>query len=334
MSARFANALNGDDGRSRCLAWLAGLLEAEGTFLCAPPSRPNRPLVVCSMTDRDVVARVARLFGTGIGIVRRPPHRDQFRATVRGGRAVWLMNDVLPTMGERRTEAIHRAIASHRLPARKLDFLDAEQIRQLRAAGATISALAQRFEVSRSTVREVLAGTIYRDPPYAPWKAMSMSESITAVDVAMRPAELAWLAGWLEGEGSFSAPPASDPRRVRIAGVTTDADVAAEVGRLLEVSPLRTHRNRDRRLGWSAMWRVLCRGTRAVEVMHAVHPMMGARRKAQIETALAELRVEAVGTAPASADVASMRLRVCPSESDLGGRVGQSVGHVPGATPS
>jgi hypothetical protein len=44
--------------------------------------------------------------------------------------------------------------------------------------------------------------------------------------------------------------------------------------------------------------------------------------------------VEAAGTAPASADVVSMRLRAFPSESDLGGRVGQSVGHVTGAIPS
>jgi hypothetical protein len=45
-------------------------------------------------------------------------------------------------------------------------------------------------------------------------------------------------------------------------------------------------------------------------------------------------KVEAAGTAPASAEDLPMRLRAFPSESDLGGRFGRSAGHVPGATPS
>ena len=44
--------------------------------------------------------------------------------------------------------------------------------------------------------------------------------------------------------------------------------------------------------------------------------------------------MEAAGTAPASAEPAAMRLRVFPSESDLGLRLGRSAGHVAGAMPS
>ena len=44
--------------------------------------------------------------------------------------------------------------------------------------------------------------------------------------------------------------------------------------------------------------------------------------------------MEAVGIAPTSAEPAAMRLRVFPSESDLGLRLGRSAGHVAGAMPS
>jgi hypothetical protein len=50
----------------RSFAWLTGLLEAEGTFLRPPPSSPRHPVIRCSMTDRDVVERVAAMFGTKV----------------------------------------------------------------------------------------------------------------------------------------------------------------------------------------------------------------------------------------------------------------------------
>ena len=44
--------------------------------------------------------------------------------------------------------------------------------------------------------------------------------------------------------------------------------------------------------------------------------------------------MEAVGIEPTSAEMTRRNLRVFPSESNLGGRFGQSAGHVPGAIPS
>ena len=46
----------------RDLYWLAGLLEAEGSFLHGSPSSPSIPMVKLQMTDEDIVARVALLF--------------------------------------------------------------------------------------------------------------------------------------------------------------------------------------------------------------------------------------------------------------------------------
>ena len=99
-------------------------------------------------------------------------------------------------------------------------------------------------------------------------------------------AELHWLAGWLEGEGSFCAPPPSDPRRPRIVAQARDEDVVAEAGRLLRVKPYYENSERIKAHGWSPMWRLLLQGGRAEELMEALKPVMGARRTAQIDSAL------------------------------------------------
>lgn len=47
------------------LYWLAGLLEGEGSFSPGPTSAPNSARISLTITDADVVARVAALWGVG-----------------------------------------------------------------------------------------------------------------------------------------------------------------------------------------------------------------------------------------------------------------------------
>lgn len=119
------------------------------------------------MTDRDVVERVATEFGTAVMAIDKGKYRTEFAATLKGRRAVELMADIKPLMGERRQRAIDSALGCYRPPARKLDFKTAEETPS--------------------------------------W---------------MSPQELHWLAGWLEGEGSFMprlhrnhAAPGSQPKQ-------------------------------------------------------------------------------------------------------------------------
>lgn len=85
------------------LHWLAGLLEAEGSFMSGPPSSPNLPLVTCSMTDRDVVERVAGMFGTAVCKINKGRHLTEYRAVAKGSRAVALMADLHDAMGVRQS---------------------------------------------------------------------------------------------------------------------------------------------------------------------------------------------------------------------------------------
>ena len=272
----------------RCaLAWLAGLLEAEGSFLRPPPSSPNCPIIACRTTDRDIVERVAKAFGVRVQSNPKGRHRTEYAATLKGANAVRLMRELRPMLGERRNRAIATSVAAYQPASRKLSYVDASEIRQRRAGGQTVAGIAREFGVARQTIHAVLQARIYVEPPRTPWTDDLPAVLGLPVSCSFAtPAELSWLAGWLEGEGSFLAPPPSDPRRARVTGVTRDLDVIGRVARILGVTPTHEARDRSRERGWSPLFRILCRGSRAVELMNAIEPIMGTRRRAQIRRAL------------------------------------------------
>jgi hypothetical protein len=285
--SRFGNASVAGVPPSHAFLWLAGLLEAEGTFLKPTPSGPGCPIVSCRMTDRDVMERVEAAFGTSMSANDKGQYRTEFAVTARGSRAANLMTAIRPFLGERRQAAIDAALAHYTPRTTKLSFEIAEDIRCRYAAGESAAVLARTFKVAHPTIRQLIRGQFYRQPPPTPWKRSAdyLPDIPDPPDDLSAP-EFAWLAGWLEGEGSFVAPPPSDPRRPRIAGVTSDHDVVVEVARLLAVTPTSTDQNRTQTQGWSPTWRVLKRGQGAVRLMQALKPLMGRRRTEQIDEAL------------------------------------------------
>jgi len=284
--SRFANVLGDASPSSLRLAWLAGILEGEGTFLRPLPSMPNCPIVACRMTDRDVVERVATEFGTAVMAIDKGKYRTEFAATLKGRCAVELMADIKPLMGERRQWAIDSALGCYRPPARKLDFKIAEEIRRRFRRGESVSSLARDYRVARQTIYPILKGRIYHSQPNRPWRRQGDSMPCVETPSWMSPQELHWLAGWLEGEGSFLAPPPSNPGRPRISGQARDKDVVAEVGRLFQTKPIFDRSGQLRNPAWSAMWRILIQGRRAITLMLALEPLMGQRRQEKIRAAI------------------------------------------------
>jgi hypothetical protein len=238
------------------------------------------------MTDRDVVERVAQQFGTAVMAIDKGKYRTEFAATLKGEHAVAFMADIRPLMGARRQQAIDSAVSCYRPPVRKLSFETAEEIRRRASTGVSVASLAIEYKVARQTIYPILRGEIYRAPPSRPWRNISLELPGTDTPPWMSPAELHWLAGWLEGEGSFLAPPPSNLGRPRISGRARDKDVVSEVGRLLRIKPIFDRSNHLRNPEWSAMWRVLLQGRRAAALMLAVEPLMGLRRQEKIRTAL------------------------------------------------
>jgi hypothetical protein len=236
------------------------------------------------MTDRDVVQRAASLFGVAVQANDKGRFRTEYAATVKGSRAIRLMEDIRDLMGARRQIAIDAALVARRAPQRKLSYEICEAIRASLAEGDSVSAVARRFGVARSTIRPVRDGKIYVRPPPRPWRTDGIQ--VPGKALGMSAADLLWLAGWLEGEGSFLAPPPSDPRRPRVVAQSRDLDVVARAAQLVGVSPIPTSDARRRNRGWSLTYEVLKRGQGAVELMRALRPVMGARRQTQIDRAL------------------------------------------------
>lgn len=61
------------------------------------------------MTDLDVIERVANMWGGRVysrTYKRRPTHKPLHRAQLTGSRAVEMMQQLLPYMGERRSQKI------------------------------------------------------------------------------------------------------------------------------------------------------------------------------------------------------------------------------------
>lgn len=148
------------------LAWLAGLLEGEGSFLKGPPSEPGTPRITVSMTDRDVVARVASLFGVSASNPfkhKNPKWKPFYLATLKGTRAVELMGLLRPLMGERRQGQIDRAAKTLSVSRRaRLSDADVSAIRALLGQGLRIC------DVERITGKtHSLIGRIKRNKTYS-----------------------------------------------------------------------------------------------------------------------------------------------------------------------
>lgn len=97
--------------------------------------------------------------------------------------------------------------------------------------------------------------------------------------------DLYWLAGLLEGEGSFCKPMPSSPNKVIIALQMTDEDVISKAAKILgcnyySAKPQKSHHK--------ATFILRLRGGRAVEWMNKLHPLLGKRRQKQIDEALAK----------------------------------------------
>lgn len=98
------------------IAWLAGILEGEGSFWLNKSTVSGKlyqyPLITVNMTDLDVIERVTELFGvTPYKIPIRPDRKQSWRATIQGAGAVSLMRLLRPWMSERRGEKIDELIA-------------------------------------------------------------------------------------------------------------------------------------------------------------------------------------------------------------------------------
>lgn len=117
-----------------------------------------RPKVQISMTDKDIIQRVADILGVKSFWTRqpaRPGWKVSYQLTVNGQRAVDLMMRIRPMMGERRREQIDAAVSGW-APRKIKNAPRDKEILSRRQAGESYSAIGRAMELSPQLVRGVV----------------------------------------------------------------------------------------------------------------------------------------------------------------------------------
>lgn len=94
------------------------------------------------------------------------------------------------------------------------------------------------------------------------------------------PLQVAWLAGILEGEGSFGF----YRKKATVAITMTDEDVIARVSLLMNTTYSMQPRRKE---NWKSTYSIRLSSSKAVYIMATVLPFMGVRRSAKISEILA-----------------------------------------------
>lgn len=108
------------------LAWIAGLLEGEGSFGCRSFRSARNVQIRCNMTDEDVVRLLHKktAVGTFGGPYSSGPscrkcsdpskiYRKRYAWNVSGPEAYLLMKELLPLMGKRRSRKIKELVKAY-----------------------------------------------------------------------------------------------------------------------------------------------------------------------------------------------------------------------------
>ena len=110
---------------------------------------------------------------------------------------------------------------------------------------------------------------------------------------------LSWLAGLLEGEGSFTSTCDARMRCYPVVSLTMcDAAVVFRAARILDAGPVRMRE--PERPGWQPTYTAKVAGARGADWMRTLRDVMGERRRAAIDAALASYRPIRLVDAPAS----------------------------------
>ena len=176
------------------LAWLAGLLEGEGSFMISFSRRGDKKYkyarIGIQMTDLDVIEKVRDIFQSKIFTYeqQKRPHinssKTMYRLWLDGKNAVELMKLVCPFMGKRRRSQINVVLSQHgtfeireyddnpekaftdRAYNKKMNEKTVMSVRKDYKDGMkNFTELGKKYGVHRGTIREVVTGRSWRHLP-------------------------------------------------------------------------------------------------------------------------------------------------------------------------
>jgi len=259
--------------------WLAGLLEAEGSFMRPSPCNPTMPKVRIEMTDPEPIRRCADWWAVKASTIRprQEHHKTSFAAMKRGRDAISFMGALQPAMSRRRQEQIQRCLDDFQPRQYKLSMQQAREIRNtFQEQEITKYRLAEQYGVDEKLIREIIKGNYYRehrDVP-TPFSYLPSLGSANFMDFTW------WLAGWLEGEGCFSHSHNSN-KSLCIDASSTDMDTIEQVHRRIGGS---FSRIRPRKAHWSEAWHWQIGTRKAQAVAQAITGVLSQRRQSRIQS--------------------------------------------------
>jgi len=266
------------------LYWLAGILEGEGSFLSGPPSSPDCPAIRLPMTDQDVVVRVADLFRRAVipTKARRSHHKTAYVTTIKGAGAARMMAGLAPLMSRRRNKQIERALLRHRAHPKWRSARSTCVVFGCERRARTKGLCKQHYHQWWKSKR---FGRVPRVTPID--EELVTDGAALAWETADPSARLAWLAGLLEGEGSFLAAHFGPHAYPRIRVTMCDLEVLERARDLMTGSHIYDADDRGTEShGWSKAWVLTQNGAPAAETMKALRGWMGQRRGRAIDYVL------------------------------------------------
>jgi len=233
------------------------------------------------MTDRDVVERVAKLWGRAVVPLSRcaANHRPRYVTTIKGSPAATLMQVVRPHLSSSRQTQVDAALATWHGRAARWDVAGARcSVRGCARPMARRGLCKPHYDSWWKTTKRGLRSAFVPTAAPPTWSAINAEGCADTCHVA-------WLAGLLEGEGCFTATPTNANTYPIISVEMCDKHVIDRVRSILG-SPSVTscdHANP----AWNEAFRTRVSGHAAASWMRILRPLMGQRRGAAIDAALA-----------------------------------------------
>jgi hypothetical protein len=250
--------------------------------VAASRSSPGIPLVRVVMTDRDIVERVGAILDRAVIPLprRKSRYKVAYATTIKGSEAVLLMRAISAHVGPTRVTQIQRAIASWH----------GGRGRRRRGDAKCAVPDCQRQLATRGLCRQHYKGW---------WKARKFGRTLKVLPRDRVPefaaeidrsrcdaaCDIAWLAGLLEGEGSFSVTRSGGLAYPVVSVHMCEEFVVRRAAQVLGAPGTWFHKTTHAR--WRSTYATAVSGSAAVPWMRRLRPFMGARRTEAIDAALA-----------------------------------------------
>ncbi len=233
------------------------------------------------MTDGDVVERVGALLNRAVTPLRprQSHHKVAFATAIKGSEAVALMRAVGSHMGPTRVAQIQRAIASWR---------GGRGRRRLVVSTCAVSGCMRPVAIRGLCLRHYKVwwkaqkfGRTSRVAPRDPPPAFAIEVDVRSCN---EMCDVAWLAGLLEGEGTFSVARSGALSYPSVSVNMCDQAVVRRAAQLLGTT---VWSQKPRYASWRPSYATAVSGSAATPWMIRLRPFMGIRRRAAIDAALA-----------------------------------------------